>query len=215
MRSGLVSRTAQVDMIFEVVFDLETQKFFDDTGTTDPADLGVSIVCLYRRTLDENYDEKSGEMLSFWEDELENMWKHFLEADRIVGFNSLNFDVPALKPYSPAGFSKLPHFDILDKIKEVQGRRVSLNALAKDTLGQSKTDAGANAIMYWRKKDKESLDKLKSYCEADVALTRDLYDFGRNNKYLKYTDHWNNPRSVDVDFSHNLIENKKTQTALF
>ena len=202
-------------MIFEVIFDLETQKFFDDTGTSDPAVLGVSIVSLYRRELDENFEEKRGEMMSFWEDELDKMWKHFLEADRIVGFNSLNFDVPALKPYSPAGFAKLPHFDIMDKIVEVQGRRVSLNALAKDTLGTSKTDAGANAITYWRKKDKESLHKLKTYCEADVAITRDLYDFGRKNKYLKFTDHWNNPRSVEVDFSHDLDKSGKTQTTLF
>ena len=26
--------------MFELIFDLETKKFFDDTGTFDPADLG-------------------------------------------------------------------------------------------------------------------------------------------------------------------------------
>ena len=56
--------------MYEVIFDLETQKFFDDTGTTDPADLGVSIVSLYRRQLDPDLAEISGKLYSFWEHEL-------------------------------------------------------------------------------------------------------------------------------------------------
>jgi len=188
--------------MYEVIFDLETQKFFDDTGTSNPADLGVSIVSLYHRELDSDFREVKGELLSFWEKDLDGMWKIFQGADRIIGFNSLTFDIPALKPYAPANFSKLPHFDILDKIKEIQGRRTSLNSLAKETLGNSKTDHGANAIKYWRLGDPESLQKLQSYCEADVIITRDLYDFGFKYGFLKYLDHWNNLRQVPVDFSY-------------
>jgi DEAD/DEAH box helicase domain-containing protein len=200
---------------FEVVFDVETKKFFDETGTSDPADLGVSIVSLYRREMDENMHEIRGEMISYWEKDFDQMWKVFQEANRIIGFNSISFDVPALKPYAPVSFAKLPHFDILNKVREVQGRRVSLNALAKDTLGNSKVDSGANAILYWNKGDKESLAKLKYYCEADVALTRDLYDFGINQKHLKFTDHWNNPRVVEVNFSYPADQQSAAQTTLF
>lgn len=189
-------------MVWEVIFDVETKKFFDDTGTSDPGDLGVSVVSLYHRQLDDQFQEVSGSIMSFWEQDFETMWKLFLEADRIVGFNSSKFDVPALRPYAPPQFDKLPHFDMLDKLREVVGRRMSLNALAKDTLGNTKTDHGSNAILYWEKGDPESLAKLKSYCEADVLITRDLYDFARKNKFLKYTDHWNNPRTVEVDFSY-------------
>ena len=32
--------------MFEVIFDLETKKFFDETGNFDPSELGVSIVDL-------------------------------------------------------------------------------------------------------------------------------------------------------------------------
>jgi len=188
--------------MFEVIFDLETKKFFDDTGTFDPADLGVSIVSLYFRELDGDLKEISGEMMSFWEQDFEKMWQLFRKAHRIIGFNSLHFDVPALKPYSPADFSKMPHFDMLAAIKDEFGHRISLNAIAKDTLNSQKSDHGSNAIKYWSAGDKESLAKLQHYCEMDVQLTKDIYDFGRNNRYLKFTDHWNTPRKVTIDFSY-------------
>ncbi len=134
--------------MFEVIFDLETKKFFDETGTSDPADLGVSIVSLYAREVDGQLKELKGELQSFWEKDFENMWKIFRNADRIVGFNSKTFDIPALSPYSPTDFSHLPHFDILEKIKEAIDHRVSLNRIAKDTLGSAKNDNPANATVY-------------------------------------------------------------------
>jgi DEAD/DEAH box helicase domain-containing protein len=200
--------------MWEVIFDLETKKFFDDTGTNDPADLGVSVLSLYHRQFDSQGKEISGQLMSFWEPDFDRMWKLFQEADRIIGFNSLNFDVPALKPYAPAGFAKLPHFDILDKIKEIQGRRVSLNSVASQTLGNTKTDHGSNAIKYWNEHTPESLAKLQSYCEADVTITRDVYDFGFKNKFLKYIDHWNNLRTVAVDFSYPAVSSS-VQSSLF
>jgi DEAD/DEAH box helicase domain-containing protein len=201
--------------ISEIIWDVETKKFFDDTGTSDPADLGVSIVSLYHRQLDENFNETKGEMLSFWEQDFDHMWKLFLEADRIIGFNSRGFDVPAMKPYAPPQFAKLPHFDILEKLYGIVGRRMSLNALAKDTLDTTKIDSGVNAIIYWEKGDPKSLTLLKKYCEADVAITRDLYDFALKNKFLKYTDHWNNPRLVEVDFSYPKDVSAEKQLGLF
>ncbi|OGG06158.1 hypothetical protein A2872_04280 [Candidatus Gottesmanbacteria bacterium RIFCSPHIGHO2_01_FULL_42_12] len=190
--------------MFEVIFDCETKKFFDDTGTTDPADLGVSIVSLYTRELDQTFTEVSGTMMSFWEGEFDKMWKFFFQADRIVGFNSIHFDVGALKPYAPAGFAKLPHFDILEKLRDASGKRVKLNAVAKDSLGEEKNDSGANAILYYAAGDPESLAKLKKYCEMDVEITKKVYDFGRKNGYLKYTDFWNDKHQVEVDFSYPL-----------
>lgn len=59
-----------------------------------------------------------------------------------------------------------------------------------------------NAVAYWQKKDPVSLRKLKAYCEADVLLTRDLYDHGVRTKYLKYVDKWNTPKTFAVDFSY-------------
>ena len=184
--------------------------FFDEAGSYDPADLGVSLVSVYVR------GENGERMQSFWEKDFDQMWKLFRDADRIIGFNTLGFDIPAMKPYAPADFAALPHFDILDKIKQVNfGRGTSLNAIAKDTLGTEKIDSGANAIEYFKKGDPISLALLQKYCEMDVAITRDIYDFGAKNKYLKFTDKWNNARQVEVDFSHPAETAPAKQSSLF
>ncbi|MBX4205688.1 ribonuclease H-like domain-containing protein [Candidatus Microgenomates bacterium] len=186
----------------EIIFDLETKSFFDDTGSFDPSILGVSLVSLYKRNLDENLKEIDGQMMSFWESDFPNMWQHFQQANRIIGFNSKRFDVPALKNYAPPFFAKLPHYDLLEILRNTYGHGSSLDRIAKDTLNRGKIDVGSNAIVYWNKGDKESLAKLKKYCEEDVAITRDVYDFGLKNKHIKFTDRWNTPRVVDIDFSY-------------
>jgi len=202
-------------MVYEVFFDVETKKFFDETGTFNPEDLGVSIVSVYTRKLDDEFKEIEGKMQSFFETDFEKMWDLFQEADRIIGFNSIRFDVPALKPYSPPHFPKLPHFDILDEIRKTHGRRVSLNALAKDTLNKAKIDSGVNAILYWQKGDPKSLELLRKYCEDDVVLTRDIYDFVLKNGILRFKDHWNNPREIEIDFSYPKEDNSTKQIGLF
>jgi hypothetical protein len=203
-------------MIFEVFFDVETKKLFSDTLTGDPAELGVSILSMCYRSLDENFQVISQTMTSFWEKDFNEMWPLFAKADRIVGFNSLNFDVNALKPYAPADFSKLKHFDVFDEVRKVTGRKFSLNSLAKDTLHNEKSDVGTNAVTYWNKGDRESLEKLRMYCEMDVAITRDLYDYGFKNKELKYMDKWNYVRTIPVDFSYPKIKpNDSNQFTLF
>lgn len=189
-------------MINEIIFDLETKSFFDETGDFDASKLGVSVVSVYKRKLDDNFKETEGEMISFWEEDFNSMWPLFHDADRIIGFNSKRFDVAALRPYSKTDLTKLPHFDILEHVKNEFGKRVSLDKIAKDTLGKRKIDDPRNAIVYWRKHDKESLRKLRVYCEEDVILTRDIYDHGIANKELKFTDYWNSPRIITVDFSY-------------
>lgn len=187
--------------MIEVFFDVETKKLFSEIKDKNPSLLGVSIVAIYTRELNAGREEK-GQIQSFWEHEIEKAWRIFEHADRIIGFNSLKFDVYALKPYLPQKFPTLNHFDILDHIKKASGHRIALNILARQTLGKAKTDNGLNACAYWKKGDKESLKKLKGYCESDVFLTRDVYDFGFKNGHLKYIDPWNNARTVKVDFSY-------------
>lgn len=189
-------------MIDEVIFDVETQKLFNEITTNDPGDLGISIVSVYARQVDDNQNEIKGTMYSFWEHELAGMWDLFSHAKRIIGFNTVKFDVPALKKYAPATFARLPHFDIMQTVRDELGHYLSLNVLATETLEQKKVDVGTNAVEYWKKHDAESLAKLKYYCEADVLLTRDLYDYGVKNKHLKYMDKWNAKKQFPVDFSY-------------
>lgn len=189
-------------MFTEIFFDIETQKLFNEIGSQDPADLGVSIVSVYKRTVNELQQEIAGTMMSFWEHELPALWGHFQSVHRIVGFNTLRFDIPALARVAPANFAKMPHLDMMKHVRDTLGHSLSLNALATETLGTAKTDVGTNAVLYWKQHDAESLAKLKYYCEADVLLTRDLYDFGVKNKLLKYVDKWNTKREFPVDFSY-------------
>jgi DEAD/DEAH box helicase domain-containing protein len=203
-------------MKVEVIFDVETKNLFQDVNSKNPADLGVSLVSLYRRELDENYKEINGTMYSFWEKDFPNMWKHFQEADRVIGFNSIHFDVPALQPYAFFKLDKLHHLDMLDLVKQSFGKRISLAAIAQETLGHTKIDVGTNAVLYFRKGDPVSLSKLQKYCEADVTITKELYDYGLKNKHVKFKDHWNTQRVVAIDFSYPATTSPQVkQTGLF
>ena len=200
---------------FEVIFDTETKSFFDETTGYDASKLGVSITSVYSRTLDENFNEIEGSMQSFWEKDFPEMFKLFEKADRIIGFNSIGFDVPALSPYLPAHWPKLKHFDILAEIRKIEGKRMSLDSLAKQTLGTKKNDNGANAIKYWNAGDPESLAKLKKYCEMDVVITRDIYDHAIKNGVLKYIDFWNETHEIKLDFSYPKEDLSNLQSSLF
>jgi DEAD/DEAH box helicase domain-containing protein len=189
-------------MVTEVIFDIETKKIFEDIGSNDPAGLGISIVSLYRRTLDDNFNEVDGQIQSFWEDDFPQMWPIFTNVDRIIGFNSLHFDVPALVPLAPYDFNKLTHFDIMDHVKNAVGFRLSLNSIASETLGRTKIDHGLNAVYYWQEHSKKSLAKLKKYCESDVIITKEVYDYGLKNGKLKFIDKWNTVRTFPVNFSY-------------
>ena len=202
-------------MKFEVIFDTETKKFFDEVESYDPSKLGVSITSVYSRTLDEKLNEITGSMQSFWEKDFGDMFKLFERADRIIGFNSIGFDVPALSPYLPVHWPKLKHFDILNEIKKVEGKRMSLNSIAKATIGSTKNDIGENAIKYWNAGDSVSLAKLRKYCEMDVAITRDIYDHALKSGLLKYIDFWNEIHEIKLDFSYPQKDGETPQASLF
>jgi DEAD/DEAH box helicase domain-containing protein len=189
-------------MVTEVIFDLETKKIFDDIEGYDPANLGISIVSVYKRQLDDNLKEINGQIKSFWEEDFAKMWPLFSNVDRVIGFNSLHFDVPALVPLSPYDFKKLSHFDIMDHVKGELGHRLSLNAIASETLNHVKSDHGLNAVLYWQQHTPESLAKLKKYCEADVIITKEVYDYGLTHGHLRYKDKWNTSRILEVNFSY-------------
>ncbi len=202
----------------EVIFDIETKNFFDDVNMKRPEDLGISVISAYRRELDKDFNEVNGEMKSFWESEFQNMWSWFEEADRIIGYNSLGFDVPAVNGIYSGDFTKLKHFDVLKIIKDVFGHRVKLDSVAKETLGVGKIASGGDAVAWWAKGDPESLANLKKYCEMDVEVTKGVYDFGLKNKKLKFKDHWNELREIEVDFSYPeelVVKPAEVQISLF
>jgi DEAD/DEAH box helicase domain-containing protein len=187
----------------EVIFDVETKRLFNEISTDNPGDLGISIACAYQRQVDDFDNELNGKMYSFWENELDGLWPILTSADRLIGFNSIKFDIPALSPYANGqDFSKIAHLDILVIVRESLGRSISLNSLVTETLGKAKIDDGVNAVTYWNSQIPENLEKLKLYCEEDVILTRDLYDYGFKNNFIYYKDKWDSRKQIAVNFKY-------------
>lgn len=191
-----------------VVFDTETKKAFDEVGGFFPAKLGVSISCVYY------HDSEKGEewYKAYREEEFSEMFRLFETVDRIVGFNSISFDMAALSPYYVGDLLKLPNFDILSELEKRLGHRVSLDAVAKQTLGIQKNGHGLDAIRYYHDGDWESLTK---YCMQDVKVTKEIYDYGVKEGKLRFKNKWNEIVMVNVDFGYEKQASTSVQTTLF
>jgi len=168
----------------EVVFDIETIGDIQDMAT-----MKVTVVSIYE------YENDS--YRSFEEHELGALWPIFERAERIIGFNSEHFDLPILNRYYTGNLSVIPHLDMLKVVKEVTGRRYKLNDLVKATLQMEKSADGLQA-MEWFKEGK--LDLIKQYCEQDVKVTKELYDFGRKNRMIYYPNLTGELMPIPVNF---------------
>jgi len=60
-----------------------------------------------------------------------------------------------------------------------------LDDLARATLNAKKSGDGLDAIRWWRE---GRLDTLYEYCEQDVDVTRRLWEFGKQNRYVQFYD---------------------------
>lgn len=159
----------------EIVFDIETQNTFADVSN-DFKKLRVSVVSIYR------YETDAYE--SFVEDELVKLWPILEKCDRIIGFNSEHFDVPVLNNYYPGDLTRLPHLDIMNQVKASLGIRLKLDSIAEATLDNVRKSAeGLQAIRWWKE---GKIDEIKKYCEQDVRVTKEIYEFGKKNKQLFY-----------------------------
>jgi DEAD/DEAH box helicase domain-containing protein len=199
-----------------VVFDVETKKAFDEVGGYFPGKLGVSVSGVWYGEFDPTSPSASlgagGILRGFREEEFSEMFKIFETADRIVGFNSIDFDMAALQPYYLGDLLKLPNFDILQEVEKKVGHRVKLDALAKETLGIQKGGNGLDAITYFHEGDWE---KLTKYCLQDVEITRDLYLHGVKTGELKFKNKWNELVTVAVDFGYTDKKDTNVQVTLF
>ena len=190
-----------------VVFDVETKKSFDEVGGYHPEKLGVSVSGVWY-----GEEDSTGTLRGFREEEFSEMFKIFESAERIVGFNSIDFDMAALKPYYLGDLLKLPNFDILQEVERQVGYRVKLDALATETLGVQKGGSGLDALSYFHDGEWE---KLTKYCLEDVMITRDLYLYGVRNNELRFKNKWNELVNVRVDFSYVPKKESGVQVTLF
>lgn len=193
--------------MLQVILDVETKQSFEEVGGFFPDRLGISFVgvCVREGT------SGQGEMRSYYEKDLPELFPLLEKADVVIGFNVDNFDMHTLVPYYTGDISKIPTLDLMLKIKDSVGHRIGLNAVAQETLGTGKSGDGLDAIKYYRT---GQLDKLRDYCLQDVAVTRDVYDFGLNKGMVKFRNKWNRLIECAVDFSFTPKKNAGVQMSL-
>ena len=66
-----------------------------------------------------------------------------------------------------------------------RGRRLKLDNIAEATLGKGKIAHGLDAVKWFAE---GKLDLLQEYCEDDVKVTKEIYEYAKKNKSLKYKD---------------------------
>ncbi len=192
--------------MLQVILDVETKKAFDEVGGFFPDRLGISFVGVCIR---EGWGE--GEMQGYYESDLPKLFPILEKADVVVGFNIDGFDMQTLAPYYKGDIDSIPTLDLLTRIKDSAGHRISLDLVAKETLGVGKSGDGLDAILYYRH---GQLDKLRDYCLQDVKVTRDIYDYGLKNGAVKFKNKWNRLVETKVDFSFIPKRNTGVQMSL-
>lgn len=159
-----------------VYFDLESQKLFAEVGGRDPGKLLLACGV--------TWSTARNDFAVYWEKDAPALVAELKAADRVIGFNIVSFDYEVLKPYAPnENFRAFRSTDMLQDIFRALGFRLSLDSIAKATLGATKTADGVKSVEWFRNGE---LDKVAEYCKADVDITRRVYEFGRDNGYVHY-----------------------------
>lgn len=173
-----------------VVFDLETQRSFQDVGgRLQTRQLGMSVGVVWSFA-DEQFH-------SFFEAEVDKLIEKLRRAELVIGFNLLGFDYDVLKGYRDVPLESLPTLDIMVDLQQKLGFRPKLDSVVQATLGAAKSADGLQALAWYRE---GRLDLIEKYCTDDVRLTRDLYLFGRRNRHVLVSRYSGAPHKVAVDW---------------
>ena len=173
-----------------VVFDLETQRTFDEVGgrrNLSKLELAVAVA----------YDSWSGEYQSYTESQSQELVEKLAAADLVVGFNLLSFDYEVLQPYTDYPLQTLPTVDMLRDIHRALGFRLPLQALAEATLGVGKSADGLQSVRWFRAGE---MEKVIEYCRRDVEITMKLYEYGRQRGHVLYWDRQGRMKKVFVNW---------------
>jgi len=173
-----------------IVFDLETQNIFQEVGSNDPVDLDISVGSAY--------DSKTDEYTTVTVDEIEKLWPIFEHAEALVGYNSNHFDIPLLNKYYPGDLTQIKSIDLLADIKESLGRRIRLDSVAQATVGAKKSATGLQALKWWHEGE---IEKIKKYCEQDVRVTKEVFEYALKNQKVLYKD-GHKKREIPIDTSN-------------
>lgn len=160
------------------VFDLETRRSAAEVGGWHRAErMGVSCACLY--------DSRSGQTRAYVQEELGELVRDLAALPLVVGFNIKRFDYVVLRGVVDFDPAALATCDMLEHVYTRLGYRLSLDHLAKATLGAQKSADGLQALEWWKQ---GRLDEIIAYCTQDVAVTRDLFLYGREHGHVLFTN---------------------------
>ena len=176
-------------------FDIETNAINDWSTYSDLH----TVHCL------SIYDPMIPKMLTFHGESIERGLLELQKADRIVGHNVIDFDIPALKKLY--GFSP-PLIKVLDTL--VVSRCVFPD-LRNDDFGRNGFDkalVGSHSLKAWGHRMGSTTkltygeedgafnsynDEMRKYCERDVIVTQLLHDFlfkHKPSKEMIAIEHW-------------------------
>jgi DEAD/DEAH box helicase domain-containing protein len=159
-----------------VYFDLESQKLFGEVGGRDASKLLLACGV--------TWSTAHNDFAVYWEKDVQALIAELKSADRVIGFNTIKFDYEVLKPYAPnENFRAIHSTDMLQDIYRALNFRLSLDTVARATLGTTKTADGLMSVQWFRNGE---LDKVAEYCKADVDITRRIYEFGRDHGFIHY-----------------------------
>jgi len=173
-----------------LVFDLETQRSFQDVGgRSQMRDLGMSVGVVY--------SFRDDRFVSYFEPEAGALIDALLGAELVVGYNLLGFDYEVLRGYRDAPFGEIRTLDIMVELQGKLGFRPKLDSVVQATLGAAKSADGLQALTWFRE---GRLDLIEKYCIDDVRLTRDLYLFGKRNRSVLVSRYSGGPLNVEVSW---------------
>ncbi|GAB7024578.1 DEAD/DEAH box helicase [Salidesulfovibrio brasiliensis] len=160
------------------VLDIETRFSAQEVGGWNRADrMGVSIACLW--------DQKHDRMYDFEQHQIAELVTHLQKFDLVIGYNHIKFDYSVLSGLNPFKFRQLPSLDLCADIRNRLGYAIKLDNAAQATLDAAKSADGLQALKWWQE---GRLDLITEYCRQDVAVTRDLYLFGKENGHIFFTN---------------------------
>lgn len=186
-------------MVYDVVFDIETKKSFDEVGGKAHFDkLGISVVGAHVSE-DPSAPLGAGKYYAFEEHEIPEFEKMIKNARCVIGFNIHHFDLPVLQPYIGWNLKTLNTLDLMDDVEKGAGFRISLDNLSETSLGARKSGDGMQALRWYKE---GRIDDIKKYCLKDVELTKRLLEFGKKNGHvLFYSKHTGGRVAIPVSWS--------------
>ena len=138
------------------------------------------------------------------------MWPILEKAERIIGYNSEHFDIPVLNKYYMGDLTSIPHLDLLKIIKDMSGKRYKLDDIAQATLQIKKSADGLQAMKWY---EEGKIDEIKKYCEQDVKVTKEIYEYGKKNKMLYYTTLTGNLMPIAVNFDNSITSQNQNSSS--